>query len=35
LVEELSDLIYHTCVLMENDGVALLDLFEKLDERHG
>lgn len=35
LVEELSDLLYHSLVLMENDGVRVIDLFEKLSERHG
>lgn len=35
LVEELSDLIYHLCVLMVNEGVSLANVADELRARRG
>lgn len=35
LVDETSDLLYHMLVMLNNEGVSLKDVENKLEERHG
>lgn len=35
LIDETSDLLYHLLVMMNNEGVSLQDVENKLEERHG
>jgi phosphoribosyl-ATP pyrophosphohydrolase/phosphoribosyl-AMP cyclohydrolase len=35
LIMEISDLLYHTLVLMNNEGVELTDVFSELSKREG
>ncbi|MGO1923114.1 MAG: bifunctional phosphoribosyl-AMP cyclohydrolase/phosphoribosyl-ATP diphosphatase HisIE [Jeotgalicoccus sp.] len=35
LVDETSDLLYHLLVMLNNEGVSLKDVENKLEERHG
>lgn len=35
LIDETSDLLYHLLVMLNNEGVSLKDVENKLEERHG
>ena len=35
LIDETSDLMYHLLVMLNNEGVSLKDIENKLEERHG
>ena len=35
LTDETSDLLYHLLVMLNNEGISLQDVENKLEERHG